>query len=186
METKQCSKCQETKTLDQFHESKSIKAKDSHDYYCKYCRVGTSIQSKKTNKKKCTVSECGMPNYAKSMCRNHYSRFLRTGTTEKIQRTDEEKYLKTRETNLRYRYVLTLEQFNEMAKDGCNVCGIKPEGTLHVDHDHSCCNSNSITCGKCVRGVVCGTCNQSIGKYEAGVIRQDNPLIDKIKEYLHV
>jgi hypothetical protein len=86
---------------------------------------------------------------------------------------------------LRKKYLVTIEMFNEMAKDGCQICGNTPKKMpLHIDHDHKCCRSEELTCGKCVRGVVCNRCNQTIGKYENGLIRPDNPLLDKIAEYL--
>ncbi len=34
---------------------------------------------------------------------------------------------------------------------------------LSVDHDHSCC-PGPISCGKCIRGLVCAPCNTLIGQ----------------------
>lgn len=34
---------------------------------------------------------------------------------------------------------------------------------LSVDHDHSCCAEPPI-CGKCIRGLICGPCNDLIGQ----------------------
>lgn len=34
---------------------------------------------------------------------------------------------------------------------------------LSVDHDHSCCPAPPI-CGKCIRGLICGLCNDIIGQ----------------------
>jgi hypothetical protein len=90
-----------------------------------------------------------------------------------------------REYMLMYKYKLTIDQFNDMKEDGCNICGDSQERAMQVDHDHSCCSGEGATCGQCVRGVVCNRCNQTIGKYETGLIRDDNPLKDKIKEYLN-
>lgn len=50
------------------------------------------------------------------------------------------------------RYGLTLVQFNELAKNGCGICGTHDD--LAVDHDHAT--------GK-VRGVLCRKHNVAIG-----------------------
>lgn len=57
------------------------------------------------------------------------------------------------------------------AQGGCAICGCQePRGdkNWHVDHDHSCC-SGVKTCGKCIRGILCGYCNRALGQF------QDNP-----------
>lgn len=49
------------------------------------------------------------------------------------------------------------------AKGTCSVCGKHPAPNAWVvDRDHSCCGGG-VSCGKCVRGVICSTCNQGIG-----------------------
>jgi len=194
METKQCIKCQETKTLDQFYKSKHNSDKLGFDKYCKYCRVGASIKSHRGgNKKPCTVSECEMSHYAKGMCRTHYARWYRHGTTDslldiipnkKIYKYAKQDLKYSREYVLMYKYGLTFDKFLEMSKDGCQICRETRERNLNVEHDHNCCNGYGATCGKCVRGVVCNRCNLTIAKYENGLIRDDNELKDKIKEYL--
>jgi hypothetical protein len=35
-----------------------------------------------------------------------------------------------------------------------------------VDHDHRCCPDRGRSCGKCIRGLPCGTCNGMTGFYE--------------------
>jgi hypothetical protein len=59
---------------------------------------------------------------------------------------------------------------------GCAVCGAPPDSVraagraLAVDHDHSCClaagHADARTCGQCVRGLLCRTCNQLVGSLE--------------------
>lgn len=48
---------------------------------------------------------------------------------------------------------------------GCAICGEQCSSgrRLAVDHDHACCPGER-TCGKCIRGLLCGSCNQGIGK----------------------
>ena len=59
--------------------------------------------------------------------------------------------------HLKNTYGITLEEYDEMAKDGCNICGKTNEenkGHLAVDHDHET--------GK-VRGILCVMCNLGLG-----------------------
>lgn len=47
----------------------------------------------------------------------------------------------------------------------CAICAREPESLgapLSVDHDHQCCPGKK-TCGSCVRGLLCLTCNAAIG-----------------------
>jgi len=78
-----------------------------------------------------------------------------------------------RDNQRRYRplnkYGITPEKMTELldAQDNsCAICHIKfgtgaqrPE----VDHDHSCC-PGQVTCGKCIRKILCNNCNGMIGK----------------------
>src|SRR5690606_40566648 len=72
--------------------------------------------------------------------------------------------------NLRHmRYGVTADAYSERLAaqgGGCAICGgSNPDGrALFVDHDHACCPGER-TCGKCVRGLLCNSCNHGIGLF---------------------
>lgn len=74
---------------------------------------------------------------------------------------------------------ITLEQYEAMliAQAGvCAVCKLPPGNVmLSVDHDHKCCPFRK-SCGRCVRGLLCFSCNTGLGGLEG--------YLDEAKEYL--
>lgn len=55
----------------------------------------------------------------------------------------------------------------------CAICGTDEPGGVgqfHVDHDHACCPGDK-SCGKCIRGLLCHSCNVGIGCLGEGVER---------------
>lgn len=76
--------------------------------------------------------------------------------------------IKNKKANLKKKYGLTLDDFNELIKDGCRICSSHYD--LVVDHDHDT--------GE-VRGALCRHCNSGLGMFK------DNPeLLTKAAEYL--
>lgn len=64
--------------------------------------------------------------------------------------------------NIKYKWGLSLEQYNELMLTGCQVCGSQEK--LNIDHDHKCCPPGTQrTCGRCIRGVLCRSCNLAEG-----------------------
>jgi hypothetical protein len=81
-------------------------------------------------------------------------------------------------------YGITLDEWEDMAADGCQICGTTHQKEkFHTDHDHTCCEKTP-TCGGCTRGVLCAKCNTSVGKYESGGLRDDHPMKELIEKYL--
>lgn len=72
------------------------------------------------------------------------------------------------------RYNLTPEQVEEMAANGCGICGTHEwngrHKRPHVDHDHKT--------GK-VRGILCSECNTGLGKF-----KDDLTLLRRAMDYL--
>jgi Recombination endonuclease VII len=68
-------------------------------------------------------------------------------------------------------YGVTDTQYLEWVERQGGVCAIcvnyPPEGKrLLIDHDHKCC-PGVITCGKCMRDLLCYKCNYIVGAYES-------------------
>lgn len=64
-------------------------------------------------------------------------------------------------------YNITPEFYADLLATQGGACAICQRATgktkrLAVDHDHSCCDG-PVSCGQCVRGLLCGTCNKILG-----------------------
>lgn len=47
----------------------------------------------------------------------------------------------------------------------CEICGrALADSQINVDHDHSCCPGQQ-TCGLCLRGLLCRSCNRGLGSF---------------------
>lgn len=67
------------------------------------------------------------------------------------------------------KYNITVEQFEAMSEAQDHLCAIchepcKSGKRLAVDHDHKCCSGKK-SCGKCIRGLICFTCNSGLNKF---------------------
>lgn len=143
----------------------------------------------------CKVPGCGKPFKAKGFCNGHYSRHKEGKPTDTIL----EEYLpRTHETciveicekkpiakNLCRKHlrwdrtygIRDIERLNEFSLRVCEICASPDD--LHIDHDHTCCKGPYTTCGKCVRGVLCGRCNRALG-----LLRENPDLLLKGVDYL--
>lgn len=77
---------------------------------------------------------------------------------------DPEKY---RWQTIQKKYKLTKQLYLDMLRGQGGVCAIcknpPNRNWLSVDHDHSCCPDIK-TCGNCIRGLLCGSCNSFLGR----------------------
>lgn len=84
---------------------------------------------------------------------------------------------------LAYRYGISMEDYEQLLKEQHGVCAIcerSPDeaGVLAVDHDHRCCPTQ-ITCGNCIRKLLCNDCNISIGRFNDDFAR-----LERAAQYL--
>lgn len=83
-------------------------------------------------------------------------------------------------------YHITPEQYWAIYKYQGGVCyGCRrAKGTgrkkLSVDHDHACCNG-PVSCGKCVRGLLCSPCNRDV----LGHLRDDPEAFQRFITYIN-
>lgn len=175
-ESKKCTVCKEEKTVNEFYLNQFGKYRS----HCKECHIGGVLNGRRNNKKKCSIDDCNLSHYGLGYCRNHYEQNKRNG---QITRTTKEFHGDVSHPRNLRKYGVTEEDFIEMSKDGCQICGAKFAARFALDHDHNCCNEVPY-CGECTRGFVCQSCNISIARYEGGNIHPTNPVKDGVIRYL--
>lgn len=139
---KRCGKCKQHVSLDGF--CKDRKSKDSLANTCKACRKIYREQ----NKLKIQLYQLDWYEKNQDKVRSY---------NEKYKAKHKDRITENRILRL---YKMTVLQYNEMLSSGCHVCG--SFSNLCIDHDHACC-PGELTCGKCIRGVLCNKCNSAEG-----------------------
>lgn len=152
--TKPCARCKEVLPVSAFPPNPKLKS-GLHSY-CRPCR----------NVRPDTPKVAPVPKECNSCCRTLLP-------DQFIANSNSKDRLRARckscdgSTQILRKYHLTSEQYAEMAKDGCHICGSYVR--LHVDHDHACCpradSGSASICGRCIRGILCNNCNTGLGMF---------------------
>lgn len=165
-----CSRCKISKAFSEFHVNKATK--DRHQTECKSCalaRIKARSEHYQKNLQHIKNKTC-------KACKKNFSveNFFKSKATKDGYGI----YCKIcqKRRNLIYRYNISENDFNLMAKNGCEVCGSFE--SLVIDHNHNCCQSAN-SCGKCVRGVLCSKCNMA-----EGLLGSDIKKIKSLLEYV--
>lgn len=176
MKRKRCPKCGVTKASEDFHKNRT--APDGMQAHCKACfkarRQGGSIQ----HGSGCACKACvaasnaavGLKMCAKCGRTKPFSEFY----ADRKMSLGLRSYCRSCEcarvvADVRRRnYGVTAQDFRDRleSQNGmCAACGdslkVENHGTA-IDHDHNCCPGNR-TCGECIRGILCMSCNLALG-----------------------
>jgi hypothetical protein len=112
--------------------------------------------------------ECRSPEAMASARQRYTDRSATRVVTPEAKRRWNQKHKLTR-------YGLTQADFDRLLEAqgwACGMCREQFEGgdAICVDHNHACCPDEKKSCGKCVRGLLCVSCNTALGiierKYE--------------------
>jgi len=90
-------------------------------------------------------------------------------------------YLTMRKRNLKSRFGLSLEEYDEMLnkqKGGCALCGVTENKTTGTQKTHNFCVDHSHDTGK-VRGLLCTSCNRGLG-----FLKDSSEILKKAAEYV--
>lgn len=67
--------------------------------------------------------------------------------------------------------LVEFESFLQAQGGSCAICPATagPDGRrLSIDHDHACC-PGTLSCGKCIRGLLCPDCNRGLGLFRDSI-----------------
>jgi hypothetical protein len=128
--------------------------------------------------KLCSFDDCTRPRRVYDLCDSHNWTERRKGTPSQMWNGQGRPYNRNQRRLLRFG--ITPERYDEMLEEQDGVCAIckRPETRvsahtgeiqpLAIDHDHACCPARK-SCGRCVRRLLCGDCNNGLGQF------RDNP-----------
>ena len=114
----------------------------------------------------------GLRSWCKECC-NQVSKEIRIG--------------RNRDFSLRAKHNISEKQYLDLLEKQGGVCaacgGSDPQSRWNVfavDHDHACC-PGSKSCGLCIRGLLCYTCNIALGNVSDSISRLEQ-LIKYLKQ----
>ena len=152
---KRCPDCDATKPIEQFARDKN--RGDGRVGYCKACVAIRSRVWFEKNKEKAYATDKAWreanPERTAAICKKS-KQLARAKNPDLWKR-------KRRNESLRWKYGITIEEYESMVQSQNNVCEIcqgtddhRKNGHLSVDHNHETGD---------VRGLLCGHCNSLIG-----------------------
>lgn len=152
------------------------------------------------NETTCYGPSCDRPTRTRGLCASHYSQLRRHGPDLRPLRSrrpngsppircaipqcdgfSSNRGLCEIHGAALYRYSIMQEDYIELYAKGCANPACDAKTKLQVDHDHSCCPGQD-SCGKCIRGMLCGRCNRLA--ISADLVVRGGEIFQGITEYV--
>lgn len=160
---KRCSRCKEIKDASMFGVRRA--SKDGRTHQCLECVALYREEHREQ------INSSRQSNIEKN--REDVKRWR----SERWARDPDGEALKEWSKYLKYMFQITPDDYYRMFEEQDGLCGIchKPptDKRLAVDHDRRCCTGKR-SCGECVRGLLCGSCNPKLGFYEIFEVEVEN------------
>lgn len=187
MPEKQCARCHEMKPVTEF--SVTVKATGKRHSYCRPClrdwrrawRAAHPERQKVYKRKWESANREQHLAYRRKRNQGRdgeRGREWRRENPERVELYGQTALAKRRAGQLDdfYKWRLTpadTASLRALQDNRCAICNKPLDDTLnkngrrvwHVDHDHACCPGRT-SCGDCVRGLLCASCNQKLGWFE--------------------
>jgi hypothetical protein len=128
---------------------------------------------KKRSTKNCIECKRKPKHLAYARCNEcHRKKVNKTHTIEEQKKDKRAKnYLARRTYVYKSRYNITEEQYQQVLEKQDHKCAIclthqdDQKIRMSVDHNHNCC-PGLFTCGNCLRGLLCRSCNLALGGFK--------------------
>lgn len=169
---KMCRKCLNEKSYIDFHKNKNTK--DGYSAYCKPCKSLSDKASILADPERLEKRK----NRTRQWQKNNQERYASSIKKWK-ENNVERKWQLDKKSHLWTHYRITIEDYKDMLNKQNGLCLICDKARkLVVDHDHSCC-PEKLTCGNCIRGLICNQCNLVVA-----IIETNSNIIDSAKKYI--
>ena len=179
-----CPKCGESKPLNEFHNDRH--SSDGKTSRCKLCNNAATKEYRNSSE---GVRARNLE-HNQEYRRDHPERYLGYEQNRWDRNADW-----MQDKRLRDHYNHTLEDYYTFLDEqtGCGIChtltpGGRGEVWFEIDHDHDCMNgcTGKLSCGKCVRGVVCHRCNSVVIPIFEGRRTGDiSDLCEAVEDYMN-
>lgn len=166
---KQCTKCLKQKPYSDFHKKKQIN--DGYAYHCKECV--RSYDSKEHDSKRVYPKKYLDGKMHCRSCNEYFDKdkfTMRKGNTARCN----DCAILYQHTRTVKKHGITYDKYLEIfnSQNGkCKICKLEEQSyrsRLSIDHDHACCPGYN-SCGKCIRGLLCSSCNMILGNAKDNV-----------------